>query len=64
MTKKEKTSNKEPVLADLAARVLSLELCIAKMAHFNGGANQRILSEYDIKPYDLTNKDKTRGRYT
>jgi len=44
----------------LTGRIERLEQCIAKMAHFNGGANERILREFGIDTYTLKAKDMSR----
>lgn len=46
---------------DQSERIKNLECCIAKMAHYNGGANERILREHGINPYLLQQKDMSRA---
>lgn len=43
--------------ATLLNRIDNLEKCLAKMAHYNGGNNQRILKEFGIELYTLTKSD-------
>lgn len=41
-------------------RLVNIENCLAKMAHYNGGNNLRILKEFKIEEYKVQPKDMSR----
>ena len=45
------TEHQHSEIEILAKRVIALEGCIAKMAHYNGGNNPKICREHGIVPW-------------
>ena len=41
-------------------RIVNLESCIAKMAHYNGGNNPKICREFGIEPWSPDKKSMTK----
>ena len=54
------TTQSESTDNTLLGRIERLEQCMAEMAHYNGGANERVLKAHGIEPYQLKRKDMTR----